>query len=363
MSLINKMLQDLEQRKDGGKQAQPLVGDVHAVAGSAASLLPRTAVWTAVLLLGMAAAGAAWHALRPAPPQPHLIEVIAPTTELATAPATTPIAEIPAASASQAQALVQPPTVIELAQTTPPPQQSTSPATRTAPVVQSALKKPSLSIAAGAPLEPASAAPAAIDSPLEKSHKHVSVPQQAENLYKQALAQLQQGHGSDARHSLQQILVLAADHVKARQLLAALLVEANALDDSAALLREGLQRSPGEAVFSIALARIQVEKGDPESALQTLSQGLPAAGDDPQYHAFYAVLLQRAQRHDDAVQHYLIALRSDPAMPTWLVGIGISLQAQGKDRDAALAFARARDGGLLSASLLAFVEQRLRQLH
>jgi MSHA biogenesis protein MshN len=49
-------------------------------------------------------------------------------------------------------------------------------------------------------------------------------------------------------------------------------------------------------------------------------------------------------------------------MPTWLVGIGISLQALGQNRDAQEAFTRARDGGLLSPPLLSFVEQRLRQL-
>jgi hypothetical protein len=49
-------------------------------------------------------------------------------------------------------------------------------------------------------------------------------------------------------------------------------------------------------------------------------------------------------------------------MPTWLLGIGISLQALGQNRDAQEAFARAREGGLLSAPLSSFVDQRLRQL-
>lgn len=196
-----------------------------------------------------------------------------------------------------------------------------------------------------------------------KRHKQVSDAQQADNLYREALAQLLQGHGSDARRSLHFLLALDADHAKARQLLAALLVEVNALDEAAALLREGLQRRPGEAVFSMALARIEVERGQTDGALETLAQGLQAAQNDPAYHAFYAALLQRAQRHAEAAEHYLLALRSDPAMPLWLIGIGMSWQAQGQDRDAALAFARARDGGLLSDALLAFVEQRLRQLH
>ena len=195
-----------------------------------------------------------------------------------------------------------------------------------------------------------------------KGPKRVTQQQRADNLYKHALAQLLLGRGNDVVRSLYHLLALDADHVRARQLLAALLVEGRALDEAAIVLREGLQRSPGEAVFSMALARIEVEIGQEDSAFETLTHGLQAAADDPQYHAFYAVLLQRAHRHSDAVQHYLLALRSDPAMATWLVGIAISWQAQGQSRDAEEAFTRARDGGLLSAPVLAFVEQQLRQL-
>jgi MSHA biogenesis protein MshN len=141
-----------------------------------------------------------------------------------------------------------------------------------------------------------------------------------------------------------------------------LLVEENNFEEATALLREGLKLTPEHSGFSMTLARLQLDTGDTSAAMATLEQGLQAAGDEPQYNAFYAVLLQRAQRHEDAVRHYLVALRSDPMMPTWLVGIGISLQAQGKNADAAEAFGRARDGGQLTPQLGQFVEQRLNQL-
>ena len=72
--------------------------------------------------------------------------------------------------------------------------------------------------------------------------------------------------------------------------------------------------------------------------------------------------MQRAGRHEEAVKHYLVALRSDPSMPNWLVGIGISMQALGRENDAAEAFQRAKDGGQLPAAFIAFVDQRLHQL-
>ena len=352
MSLINKMLQDLEQRSDASSRSQPLVGDVRAVASAGASR-PRVGVLIALLVLGGIALAAAWITLRPSAPKPALASIAArPAVAAMVAAASAPVA---VASAPPAQAKPKP--AIEA-----PAIAAATPASANPVLAQAVIKKPSQPAADDAASDPVSSVRATDAAPAAKSSKRFTPQQQADNLYLQAFAQLQQGRSVEARQNLQQVLGLNADHVKARQLLASLLIEANALDDAAALLREGLKRSPSETAFSMALARLQLESGEADKALETLAQGAQTAGDEPQYHGFYAVLLQRAKRHDEAVQHYLLALRSDPAMPNWLVGIGISLQEQGRNSDAAEAFARARDGGLLNAQLLEFVEQRLQQL-
>ena len=352
MSLINKMLQDLEQRSDAGSRSQPLVGDVRAVASAGASR-PRVGVLIALLVLGGIALAAAWITLRPSAPKPALASIAArPAVAAMVAAASAPVA---VASAPPAQAKPKP--AIEA-----PAIAAATPASANPVLAQAVIKKPSQPAADDAAFDPVSSVRATDAAPAAKSSKRFTPQQQADNLYLQAFAQLQQGRSVEARQNLQQVLGLNADHVKARQLLASLLIEANALDDAAALLREGLKRSPSETAFSMALARLQLESGEADKALETLARGAQAAGDEPQYHGFYAALLQRVRRHDEAVQHYLLALRSDPAMPNWLVGIGISLQEQGRNSDAAEAFARARDGGLLNAQLLEFVEQRLQQL-
>ena len=352
MSLINKMLQDLEQRSDADSRSQPLVGDVRAVASAGASR-PRLGVLIALLVLGGIALAAAWITLRPSAPKPALASIAArPAVAAMVAAASAPVA---VASAPPTQAKPKP--TIEA-----PAIAAATPASANPVLAQAVIKKPSQPAADDAAFDPVSSARSSDAAPAAKSSKRFTPQQQADNLYLQAFAQLQQGRSVEARQNLQQVLVLNAEHVKARQLLASLLIEVNALDDAAALLREGLKRSPSETAFSMALARLQLESGEADKALETLAQGAQTAGDEPQYHGFYAVLLQRAKRHDEAVQHYLLALRSDPAMPNWLVGIGISLQEQGRNSDAAEAFARARDGGLLNAQLLEFVEQRLQQL-
>ena len=54
------------------------------------------------------------------------------------------------------------------------------------------------------------------------------------------------------------------------------------------------------------------------------------------------------------------ALLTNPSMPNWLVGLGISLRATGRDGEAQEAFDRAMRTGLLSPDLASFVEQQLR---
>ena len=49
-------------------------------------------------------------------------------------------------------------------------------------------------------------------------------------------------------------------------------------------------------------------------------------------------------------------------MPNWLIGVGISLQAENKLNDADLAFQRALDTGELSPEVAQFANQQLRQI-
>jgi MSHA biogenesis protein MshN len=112
----------------------------------------------------------------------------------------------------------------------------------------------------------------------------------------------------------------------------------------------------------MALARLQVEAGNRQGGLLTLEQGLKYAASDAQYRGFYATLLQRDGRHAEAVDHYLAALHDEPGNTSWLVGIGISLQAQDRFADAREAFERAKLVGQLSPELSEFVDQRLKQL-
>jgi len=88
---------------------------------------------------------------------------------------------------------------------------------------------------------------------------------------------------------------------------------------------------------------------------------LPYAAELPDYQAFLAALLQREGRNKEAIEHYLLALRKVPGSGVWLMGLGISLQAENRQTEAQEAFLRAKASNTLSPDLLAFVEQQLKQ--
>ncbi|MDO9449331.1 MAG: tetratricopeptide repeat protein [Rugosibacter sp.] len=194
------------------------------------------------------------------------------------------------------------------------------------------------------------------------SFKVVSAQQRSDNFYRQAISLMQQSRVTEAQDALRQsIAANSANHI-ARQVLAGLLIDAGRNAEATALLRDGLDFVPGHGGFSMMLARLHVANGAREDALTILEQGLISAADDAEYHAFFAALLQSQGRHDEATQHYITALRSNPSMPTWLVGVGISLQAQNKMNDAAEAFQRALDTGELTLVVAQFADQRLKQI-
>lgn len=359
MSVINQMLQELEQRRvDGGAAA----AQVRAVQRPDRSGAIR---WVLLTMFVAAVVGSVyWFAdghegknFRPA-----MHSVVAPTSTLSPAAGTRPV---------QAQAQPQPqpetlPQVLQLAgelgQLPVSSKKNTvaePPATEVVPAVPAveSLPKPAVPIQKAPVAETAALSSGAIN----KEIRQLNPQQRAENAYRQAYASLQQGRMGEAEESLRQALQHDPRHAAARQALAVLLVEMKQLDRAEHLLQQGLEFQPGQAGFAMTLARLQVEHGDVAAALATL-QRHPPAGEGAEYHGFMAALLQRSERHKEAIEHYQSALRSNPASGPWLLGLGISLQADGQNARAADAFRRARASGSLSAELQAFAEQRLKQV-
>lgn len=199
-------------------------------------------------------------------------------------------------------------------------------------------------------------------SSIDKQIRVATPAERAEDEFRKATRLLNQGRVAEAIDGYKSTLVVDARHVAARQALVGLLLENRRLDETQQFLREGLSLNPDRSAYAMLLARIQVERGDLQGAHDMLNKHAGSAAGDADYHAFDAALLQRLGRYKEAVAGYQTALKLAPRAGLWWMGMGIAMQADKRDAEALDAFRRARAVGGLSPDLLAFVDQRLKQL-
>ena len=415
MSLINKMLQDLDAR--GTPKNADLPGQVKPVERTPSRpgrRLVAAAVGGAVAAIALGWLG--WTQLhrapRPVPAAPAPVAAVAP---VAVAPVVTGPVQAPPVVSGPVQAPAAAPVVAPRAEPVTPPAAADAPETklmtraerraerkRLAEEKAAARKAGKAAKAAAvraqdvAPMEPDGAearearramaqalaargksakktSAAMLAAVREGAHDQAAAKgkrsaqgrqetgaQRAEGEYRRALASLQEGRMNETVASLEQALKYEPTHEAARQTLVGLLIEANRTDEAMRQLQLGLTLDARQPAMAMLLARLQIERGG--NGIDTLTRTLPYAGNDADYRAFLAAALARQQRHREAAEQYQQAVRAMPSNGVWWMGLGISLQAEKRNGEALDAFQRARASGGLSQELQGFVERRIQQL-
>lgn len=378
MSVINQVLQDLEKRGVNREQTRIVAGEVRTVTRSR-SPVPHWRI--AMPLIVAAAFVGGWVLLQYAhvvPTPTSAISVAPPGAAAAPAPLE-PSSPVPAAPAqrlsfelSAVPAYEGPPENPAAKPVSATPRQPEAKPVQSGKAVVAEIHRSGPAREArpgpesGPPRAPAMLAktgsqPAA-ESPVDKQIKQVSPQQRSDNEFKKAVSLMQQGRIAEALEGFGTVLQIDPGHDGARQAMVGLLLEAKRVADAERVLQDGLKLNSKHAGFAMALARIQVEKGDTQVALDTLQKALPYATNQADYHAFVGALLQRQGHHKEATEQYQAAVRLSPQVGVWLMGLGISLQAEDHLAEAQDAFRRAKASNSLNAELLAFVDQRLRQI-
>ncbi len=376
MSLINQMLMDLEKRR------APRPDGVLSQARALPTQLTRDPRWRfaliALIALALAAAVFAWITKRGITlPLPSIMNTLvqAPTVPTQTIKEETP--PLPANANAPVQAATAPAapaqTIEKVLKDNPVVSESLlGPASRMSLELSTAPQEPERVVSKPAakaksvaqPTVVAKAKPAAEQPSLPGISKQVrqETPQQlAEEEYRKAVVSLQQGQQVEAQEGFRRALQFNPNFTASRLALAGLLLQGRQMVEAERVLREGLELDSKQPGFAMMLARVQLDKGDVQAALETLRRTLPYTTGNADYHAFMAALLLRDARYTDAVEHYRAALNLKPA-GVWYMGLGISLQALQRLPEAQDAFQQAITTGALNPELQAFVEQRLKQV-
>ncbi len=423
MSLINKVLRDLEAQRDTASERNarsPLVQDNLRPVRSIKPRLSRLQLLRIGLAVATVAAGAfAWSqwgaklvggkvpatpkavapapepakvATAPAAPEPKPALPPAPSAKSDPSPKPVALAEgtkpvVPAAPAGKpAQDVVvrkpkaEPPAPEKPAAPAAEPPAKTVAATAKEPAQDEAVTKdevgskpatkpketppPDDSRDGGGRTTPGAVAGTAAEKPagktvLEKKVKPLSPQDKAESQYRLAAAGLQQNRVSEAENHLRAALAAQPAHVKARELLAGLALQSGRWREAQSLLEQGIAQHPQHYPFAQLLARSYIDHGQDLKALSLLEKSREAAGADAEYFAFLATLYQRNGRHGEAVKSFDEAVKLRPQEGRWWLGFAISLEATEQWKASSEAYQRAAASGSLDKQLLQYSQQRL----
>lgn len=398
MSVINQVLQDLEKR--GAPVTRDHADDVTSQVRAVPMRQAVAGAWLyGLVLLGLLAVAGGWFFLntphrvsaplvassqpskpiQPAdshtPPTPpaQAVATVATAPVVASTPVTVPA---PASLITDTSAVplllslklgdIHPPKAVAVtSQDVPARAEKPKPVTAAAPALKASVEPvapvaPMLDKSVVVKSPPSTSAPVGptVDG---KQIKQVNPRQRAEHEFRKAVALMHQGRINEALDGYGTALQYDAAYEAARQAMAGLLLENQRSGEAERILQEGVKLNPRQTGFVMILARIQMERGDAAAALDTLQKSLPHAINQAEYRAFMGALLQRQSRHKEAAEHYRAAVSLSPGSGVWLMGLGISLQAEGQTAEAHDAFLRARESHSLNTDLQAFVEQRIKQ--
>ena len=162
-----------------------------------------------------------------------------------------------------------------------------------------------------------------------------------------------------AEQQLRRALVNEPSHVRARELLAGLMIKQGRWVETAEVMQAGVKVLPDNVVFIKRYARTLMQLTRDQQAIKLLRTHAPPIAQDPDYYALLAALYQRQQNHRAAANTYSQILKLRPDAGIWWVGLGISLEALGKQQQAQQAYVRARKTGALYGDLARYTDNRL----
>jgi MSHA biogenesis protein MshN len=371
MSIINKMLQELDRRHaraaPPGHAPHPEVRVVHAAPGG------REWFWrvTAALLL-VAACWTVWvvYQLQPRSVATELAYRAAENTRRRAA-GTAVLAQTPTVAVAAAPvAEAAPPPPVEK----PAPEKLAAPIetlrlalTIDTPLAPRAARQPraaraEASVRTADATSPRDKRDGRVPPRIEKRERDRTPGDRAEHLFRVAAQALERGRVADAEEALTAALQEDYSHQAARQTLIALYIDQGRIEEARRQLQEGLAVNPSYAPFAVALARIYVDRHEYEEALKVLQRAGESGHGNADFQSLRGAILQRLGRNGEAADAYRLALGSVPQSGASWVGLGISLEALGNTPEAAEAYRRGVAAGNLSREVRAYAEQRVRQL-
>jgi MSHA biogenesis protein MshN len=179
-----------------------------------------------------------------------------------------------------------------------------------------------------------------------------------------ALAHLASEQGDDARviSLLHQILAIDATEIKTRKQLAALLFSKSMFIDAQTLLTAGLRQTPADSSLRLMLSRIHFKAGNNVDAFNVLVQHPYNQLANDELLSFRAALAEKIGEYEIAQQDYQLLVTRNPLEAKWWLGLGVAQDKQRLSEKAIGSYQQAQQLNQLPAPVETFVQERIQLL-
>ncbi|GAC36467.1 tetratricopeptide repeat protein [Paraglaciecola psychrophila] len=162
-----------------------------------------------------------------------------------------------------------------------------------------------------------------------------------------------------AQYLLKELLETEPDNIKARKKLAALLFAQGDYMQSKQLLIRGIELHPAKGDLRLMLARLYMVQKKPSLAINILSEFQPNREDQTEYLAYRAALAQQLKQTKLAKKDYQTLTKIESDNAKWWLGLAVAKDQLGEINMAIKSYNKASSLGQLQGSVNEFIQQRI----
>ena len=173
---------------------------------------------------------------------------------------------------------------------------------------------------------------------------------------------LKNGDTAAALKDLNDLLALEPRNASARKRLSSLEFAQGNPKRAAFLLDQGIKLAPNDSSMRLMLARLLFRENRNPQALAILNEHPKNVIADNDLLSFRAALAEKQKDYATSLQDYAVLLQRQPGNARWMLGLAISQDKQKMNEDAVITYKRVKSSNQLSAQVVSFVDRRLAAL-
>ncbi|WP_417683164.1 tetratricopeptide repeat protein [Pseudidiomarina aquimaris] len=351
MSVINRMLRDLDKRQQQERRAPS------TAAAAAPSPFPWGWVLGAIVIIAVTvtAVMVVWHTMQ-APAEQEKLPTVTEVTSSQAADDTQQAAlevtaKAPAVQATQPQQRMQPQPIVAASTANSEAESTPAPVEPTEMTVAETSEHAEINEAA---VEETAGT-------MQVERVELSAEELAEVKLKQAREAMRKGERNRAGSLFEQVIALAPEHVAARSELAAYWYGRGQVASALAVLEQGLALQPQQSRWQLLYAKVLLEGGAYQKvieALEVITMTAPEALDLLQLRATAA---NELGRYASAASDYL-SLAERTNQGRWWLAAAVAMEDAERNETAVGAYQRALESDDLGADARSYAQQRLQIL-